>query len=50
MNKHDIKEFISFTFGEESHLNIAGKIIGAPFIILAGVIIFVCEFLFKKRG
>ena len=42
-------DFLIATFGKESNINLAGKILLSPLIVLIGVIFFVMDFLFLER-
>ena len=43
------KLFWEYTFGKKSHINLAGKIIFAPFIIMFSGIWLTLDLLFTKR-
>jgi len=47
-NMNNSKFFWECTFGKKSHMNLAGKIIFAPFIIMFGVIWLILDLLFTK--
>lgn len=45
---NDIKLWVECTLGDKSHLNLLGKIVFSPLILLTAGIWFICEILFSK--
>ena len=45
----DTRLWFECTFGDKSHLNLAGKIIFSPIFLYVGVIFMTLDFLFTKR-
>jgi hypothetical protein len=43
-------DFMRFSFGRESKLNLFGKIVCAPIILLGGCAMALFDFIFCKRG
>ena len=46
----DTKLFFECTFGNKSHLNLSGKILFAPWILVFGGTWMVMDFLFGKKS
>ena len=44
----DTRLFFECTFGKKSHMNLAGKIILSPFILIIGGLWIALDFLFTK--
>lgn len=45
-----MKEWIEYTLGEKSELNLAGKVVFAPIVVVVGVFFLTLDFLFVKRN